>query len=250
MTRAAARFVIPVVLVAAGTIAAVSVSPSDSRGTEAPAPLIRPVRATDRPPPVAVPEVPDDLARPPAITAELETRVERRGAAAVAQRRTVLRTADRVLIRFDEAAPDWLFVRNPVDPRRVSATMIDHQERLLVTYDESDLSAGGLGRGWADVASLGVEPEVLARARPTGRSRTAHGVRFDERRHEPSGSELWWSAETGLPLRVVFDERGARTEILLRRVSHGADAELLRDPRGRFPAYASIDVTDLREKHR
>jgi hypothetical protein len=247
------------VLLAAGLVAAVAARRSESRASPraelaaATASFTAPARSGARPSPAAVPEVPDELASPPDVTVEVETRLERSGRAPLHQRKSVLRTSDRVLVSPGPAGPDWLFVRNPKDRRRLSATMIDHRERLLVSYDESELRAGGLGRGWADIASLGVEPEALARLQRTGRSRTVDGLRFDERRprQQIDGPirELWWSSEAGLPLRVAFDDRTARTENVVREIRRGADAALLRDPRQRYPGYTSIDVADYREGH-
>ncbi len=117
---------------AAGAIAlgAVAWGLSRARGdgaaaTDERASFIRPQRASLRTSePLVPPEVPSELEEGPA----------------------------RVLISLGPVGPDWLFVRNPVDPRRVSATMIDHRARLLVEYDESELRNAGIARGWADVA--------------------------------------------------------------------------------------------------
>lgn len=61
----------------------------------------------------------------------------------------VLRTRDRVLVKTGQR--EWLFKRNPVDPRRVSAKVVDHAEKLIIGYEESDVrNLLGLN-GWAEV---------------------------------------------------------------------------------------------------
>ena len=61
----------------------------------------------------------------------------------------VLRTKDRILVRTDQR--EWLFARNPVDPRRVSAQVVDHAGKLVIGYEESDVrNLLGLN-GWAEV---------------------------------------------------------------------------------------------------
>lgn len=69
-------------------------------------------------------------------------------------RRTVSRTADRIHVAFDDGR-EWLFVRNPVDRRRAMGYLVEHSQKRISTYAESDLrNAAGI-RGWADVLSLG-----------------------------------------------------------------------------------------------
>ena len=61
----------------------------------------------------------------------------------------VLRTRDRILVKTDQR--EWLFERNPVDPRRVTAKVVDHAGKLVVGYEESDVrNLLGLN-GWAEV---------------------------------------------------------------------------------------------------
>lgn len=73
---------------------------------------------------------------------------------------------------------------------------------------------------YARLALPGLLPEELLASRPTGRSRTAFGLAFEERVLErPAGRlELWWSRELGAPLRVVRDLVGSREELDLEAV--------------------------------
>ena len=74
----------------------------------------------------------------------------------------VTRTSDRVHVRLS-ATREWLYVRNPLDPRRVSATLVDHTQRVIISYEESDLrNALGI-RGWLDVITLDVDLATLIR---------------------------------------------------------------------------------------
>jgi len=197
-----------------------------------------------------VPDVPALLANPPDLTAEVETR-SGTGVQASVQRKKVARTAARVHITFGEGAIEWLFVRNPLDGRRVSASLIDHRRRAIIEYDESELRTGGLARGWADVVGFGVQPESFARMRPTGRSETLGGFSFVENQlPEPGGDEVrevWWSREAAAPLRVSTLAR--HSEIVLQSLRPNVDESVLLDPRHRFPAYAVLDVADFREQH-
>ena len=214
----------------------------------------RPSRASARPvAPVVIPEVPRQLASALAVTAEVEIRGSGHHPKA-RQRKFITRTADRVHIGLGrEVSPEWLFVRNGTDGRRMSATLIDHEHSVLIEYDESELRTAGLGRGWADVVAMGVEPEALDRMEPTGRSRLIAGHRAIEKRLAPGTSgrirELWWSDEAAVPLRVSIEDGSSRREIRVRSLRRAADESLLRDPRERYPDYRVMDVSDYREKH-
>lgn len=197
-------------------------------------------------------ELPPVLVGVPALTLELEVG-RRDGDRTVVQRKTFTRTSDRVHVSTGSHSPEWLFVQNPVDRRRVSATMIDHANRILIEYDESELRNAGLGRGWADVVSFGVGPEALAELEPTGRHEWAHGARFGEKSAANGAKRpiagFWWSDELAAPLRMSTGEAGARFELITRSLRLEADPRLVTDPRVRHPTYAVMDVADYREKH-
>ena len=106
------------------------------------------------------------------------------------------------------AVREWLYVRNPIDPRRVSGVMIDHETRVLVTYEESDLrNARGI-RGWLDVLALGLDPDTLE----------------------------------------VDDAIGAHTPpVSVRWIRFSVDAALLAWPTARLPNYREIAYADWLE---
>lgn len=230
--------------------------PSTSYATAAPLSptqetIVPPKRMhTKAAPPAAPPAVPAELEEPATVTAEVRIR-DAKGH--LVQRKTFTRSAERVHVQVGDGGPEWLFVRNPHDRQRVSAIMVEHRRRTLVEYSESELRIVGLGRGWADVASLGVEPEVLGALERTGSSKTYAGHRFEVLRAAADTKspvkELWWSSELALPQRLVMEgARGARIVELV-SLRRGADEGLLKDPSQRFPRYRVMDVADFREKH-
>jgi hypothetical protein len=197
---------------------------------------------------VTPPALPEQLRVVPEVTAELEHHVGHEGR----QFRTVTRTAEVVHVRLgrEPDAREWLFVRNPVDPRRISAALVNHQERAILEYDDTALRRTGIARGWAEVVSMGVELEWLRDGQAGARARTLDGVRFHERSVDPSSlvSELWWSDELALPLRLRVGRPDAESVIALRALRHSVDRSLLVDPRVRFPTYNVVDSVDWLEK--
>jgi hypothetical protein len=197
---------------------------------------------------------------PPALPAEaqvlspvvLEVVIEGGSGEAPAERRqTVTRTADRVHV----AAPggrEWLYLRNPVDPRRVSGLLIDHPTRTIVAYEESDLrNALGI-RGWLDVLTLGFDAGALQEMDAGADIRRAHGLvftRYVARRPDADIREVWWSRSALLPLEVVKGEAsGSRVvQISVERTRPGVDGRLLEAPAKRFPGYRQVDFPDWLE---
>jgi hypothetical protein len=166
------------------------------------------------------------------------------GGAGGSSRETIARSVDHVHIERADEGVEWLFIRNPRDPRRVAARWVDHAQQVIVEYDESELRATGIARGWADVAALGARFDVLARLAPTGRSQQGAGLSFVEL--APSrgvGPRLWWSEQAALALP---DDSGESLALL--RLERGANPEVFQDPRRRFPQYAAFDVADYRER--
>jgi hypothetical protein len=188
------------------------------------------------------PEVPDVLAAPPELTLLLERRAE--DAEGRPRRELLARSVDRVYVERADMAAEWLFIRNPVDPRRVAGRLVDHQARVIVDYDESELRMSGIARGWADVAALGARFDLLAGLGPTGRTRQRSGLSFVELAPRTgAGPRLWWSEQAAL---VLSSDPGHARE--LRSLERGADRRRLVDPHQRFPDYEVFDVADYRER--
>jgi hypothetical protein len=161
----------------------------------------------------------------------------------------VARGIDRVHIRAVGGSSEWLFVRNPLDPRRVSARRVEHLERVIIEYDESELALSGIARGWADVASLGVRLDGRERLSRTGRSERHSDFEFVEWRSsaEAVDEAVWWSDEAALPWLVSGGARGAVLQVS--SLQRGVDRARLQEPLERFTGYRVMDVADYREKH-
>lgn len=116
---------------------------ASSWSLEAQSQIVSPQRISPPQTSPGLPPLPADADQVKAVT--MDVRFQGRPA-------TVVRTATRVLIRAD--AREWLFERNPVDVRRVSATIAEHNYKTIVSYEESDVR-NLLGiNGWADVLDL------------------------------------------------------------------------------------------------
>lgn len=84
--------------------------------------------------------------------------------------RVVSRSRSRVHLAMPERDQEWLFIRNPVDGRRVSGILIDHRHQVLLDYPETDLRVEGVAKGWAEVIAIderqgkarpGINPEMI-----------------------------------------------------------------------------------------
>ena len=234
----------------AGASEATAAAPEPSREVDPSEGMVvaPPERHSDPPRAIEPPAVPAALQAPIELTVELETKVQRPGGTST-RRENVARSAGRVNIRLDDGQVEWLFVQNPVDPRRVSAQLVDHRQREIIEYDESELRMNGIARGWADVAGFGIGPDVIARLEPTGQSERRFGFDFVELRPPAgaAGNAVWWSQEAALPLRVSGASAALSRDV--RSVERGVDPTRFVEPRQRFANYGVIAVADYREKH-
>jgi hypothetical protein len=233
-------------------------------GLQVQAALQRPVGAANPEVPVlTIPEVslPRLDASPPELPAAhritpvtfdlvVERTVRGRGPATTHQ--TVSRTLDRVRMREkeQEKETEWLFVRNPVDPRRLSGFRTDHAARTVVAYEESEIR-NWLGiRGWADVLTLGVNVEILKRLSAAGESRTVAGTQFwkyVETGEVPPRTEVWWGAAEALPLLVVSSDTEGAVRLTVESLRTGVDAALLELPASRWPEYRHVELSEWLE---
>jgi hypothetical protein len=165
----------------------------------------------------------------------------------------VTRTADRVHVRAGPTR-EWFYARNPVDPRRVSGVMVDTAQRVLVSYEESDLRNVVGIRGWLDVITLGVDLTALEGMDAAQESRVVDRVaftRFTARGQNDAISDVWWSQSHLLPLRVVSRGTNGTPAVRLSVVAirDAVDEALLQAPAVRFPGYREIGYADWLEKH-
>lgn len=104
----------------------------------------RPTKKTA--PPSPIPELPANADTLPEITVKLSL--------AHGELRIVSRSKDRIHLAMPDRNQEWLFVRNPVDGRRVSGILIDHNHKVRIDYPETDLRVEGVARGWADLIAV------------------------------------------------------------------------------------------------
>jgi hypothetical protein len=180
--------------------------------------------------------------------------VFRRGAAANRTRplrQVVSRTADTIHIAGSDRR-EWRFERNTIDPRRVSAAVVEHAAQTIVLYEESDLRIMFGIRGWADVLTLGFDSETLGRYKPTRDVRTIGGIRFSRwaaSDRAGSASDVWWSDEHALPAEFATGDGPGHTRVRIERARAGVDPAIVAPAFSRFPKYRVVDLADWLEKH-
>ncbi len=123
--------------------------------------LTEPKRRAPDAPPAAPPSLPADAHSIAPTTFDIVVRPGPATKDRLAVRQTVSRTADRIHVMGRDGR-EWLFERNPIDPRRVSGTLVEHRAKVLVLYEETDLRMVLGIRGWADVLALGVDRQAFA----------------------------------------------------------------------------------------
>jgi hypothetical protein len=201
-------------------------------------------RATDAPPPMP-PPLPDGADRISSLT--LRT-VVRKSAAGRARevRQTITRSAERIHV-VAPGGVEWLFERNPRDPRRVAGHYVEHAAKTIVYHSDSDLRTLMGIDGWARLLTLGFDPRSLDGMRPTGGMRTIAGLRFV--RHAGGDEAVWWSSEALFPAELSRQAPGRPPRLVVESVSTTVDSAVLRAPSRRFPAYRAIDVAEWLEGH-
>lgn len=242
---------LPALLSISLALAVPSPVPAQSRqptGAEDVPTFILPHRTGLPSPVVAPPEVPATALRIAPATLTVATVGASAGPALV---HTVTRTADRVHVDTG-GGREWLYVRNPVDARRVSASRVDHTARTIVVYDESDLrNAMGI-RGWLDVLTLGFDAAAIEQLSTAPDPKPAFGLIFEHLTATASDTEVrdvWWSRAEYLPLEVVRRRPGGAEPIVV--TIRDRRTEIIRPrleaPTTRFPAYRQMDYPDWLE---
>lgn len=178
----------------------------------------------------------------------LEVRVTTRaGGRAQTRVQTVTRSLDRVHVATGTGV-EWLFERNPVDPRRVAASAVQHADKTIVVYNESDLRMVLGIPGWSHVLTMGVDAlSVTAAASP--RARALAGLRFTHAAVGGDGGRgrLWWNAEQLLPLE--YGTADGTTSLAVVKIAARADTARLAAPEFRFPGYRVVELADWLEEH-
>lgn len=199
--------------------------------------------------PLTPPDLPAGADRVPPLTLDVTVQRRPRQGPVSTLRQTIARTADRAHIRA--GGQEWLFERNPLDPRRVSGSLVDHATRHIVTHEESDLR-NRLGiRGWADVLMLGFDARVLPALKPQAVWRGLGQTRFQKLASgdvAAGTAEVWWNAELLLPAIFVVRDAAGSTTLTLRRVQPGVDrAVVYAQPSSRFANYKVVDLPEWLE---
>jgi hypothetical protein len=185
------------------------------------------------------------------VTVEALIRRQPLAGEARTMRQTIHRTADRIHVA-SSAGREWLFERNVRDPRRVFGWAVDHASRVIVVYDESDLRAALGLRGWANVLTMGFDPESLSDLKASGRTRSLEGIAFAHHaaaREDAEIREVWWSDDEIFPCEFVTADAAGSTRFTVESVRVGVDAALLQPPPTRFPAYRVFELADWLERH-
>jgi hypothetical protein len=204
----------------------------------------------------AVAVLPKDPAALPAgaeqivpLTLEVVTRhIPLKGASRVL-RQSVSRTRDRIHVAAI-GGREWLFVRNPVDPRRVSGMLIDHDSRTIVVHEESDLRSRLGIDGWAEALLLGLDPEAVRGLQAAPQTRTIAGARFTRHSAAQGAStvgDVWWNDDLLLPGAFEFKDPFGTTRVTIERIVRGVKDGNLEMPASRFPSYKVMDLAESLE---
>lgn len=184
----------------------------------------------------------------PAWSIHLTTeRTDARGTRRLAGQ-TVVRTGERVTLVPDGSRKEWVFEKNPLDARRVSGYLVDHDARQVLMHHESDLRNRERLSGWSDVWHMRFDPKELGRMIRTDERSTIGGVPFVRyQRHAGLGvTQVDWNHEHGLPGRVEVRDADGLTVLRIDRLTR-EDGTSPGDPRFRYPDYEILDVADLGE---
>jgi hypothetical protein len=196
-------------------------------------------------------DVPEHFEALEPVLVKITVRIESENAY-VESVRSVIRTRERVYVDYQGHGQEWLFLRNPLDARRVTGYLVDHQERAVLHFYQSDLANASIVRGWRDVITMGVSIDGL---RATGEIQRYHGITFE--RYISKGSlneeepqvEVWWSVEQALPWKISrTNAKGSWVQEIV-ELGRSFDSTLLEEPARRYPEYKALDVVDWREEH-
>lgn len=165
-------------------------------------------RGAALPSPAPPPALPPGADAVPPQTIRLMVTALAKGRAARSARQTVTRTSEQVHLALADGT-EWLFVRNPIDHRRVSGFNMLHASRVVVSYSDTELRTMLGITGWAHILTFGCD-----------------------------GVEL-------LPTACTSRDGASRTRV--EHVSATIDRRLVAMPAERFPDYREVDLADWLE---
>ena len=164
-------------------------------------------------------------------------------------RQTASRTVDRIHLMGTEGR-EWLFERNPVDPRRVSATMVEHASKTIVLYGDSDLQMVLGIRGWSDILMFGFDGTLVRRCGTDAVARTIGPNRFVKctvTGASAGKTQLWWSDAQLLATPFVLGGDADGTVVTIETMHAGVENARLAPATSRFPHYRVHDYADWLE---
>ncbi|HTF89763.1 MAG TPA: hypothetical protein VK843_15225 [Planctomycetota bacterium] len=174
-------------------------------------------------------------------------------AGAVLETIRLVRSESGVFAGRADGSAGWYFLQNPVARAQFTGWRIDPGQQLLLQHSHSDVINEGIAHSWDEVATLGVDADLLSTMRATGERERAFDVEFVryviDGKPASSVHELWWNEELQLPLRIVRDVGGQLHTQVLVGFDKASDSSLLQLPWERFPSFTRIDLADWREGH-
>lgn len=242
---------IAVLLGIKAAVVPVSVTASIQSGKQPDAWVITvPKRRIADAPPAPPPSLPSRADSVVPLTIDVVVRRESGLSSSRTVRQRIARTATRIHMESD--GREWLFERNPIDPRRVAAAFVEHRSQAVILYEETDLRMALGIRGWADVLALGFDRDALSDYRPTGETRTIGGVRFTGhvvRGKTDDRADVWWSDAQGFSSDFVTKDGNVRSHFSVERIRPGVDADVLTPAPSRFPRYRVYDLAGWLDRH-
>ena len=213
--------------------------------------IMLPQRTSLPPLKVVLPELPPGAGKitPSTMVVAIERRAPSRPPATL--RQTITRTAERVHILTMGDGREWLFVRNPVDPRRASGFVVHHDKRTIVRYEDTELRNWMALRGWADVITLGIDVNAVSELQATTGKKSLAGwtfVRFVAREKDHPVREVWWDGDQALPCSFRIVDATGSTTMTVKTIERFVKEDLLRPPAARFPTYRVVDLADWLER--
>lgn len=210
---------------------------------------IAPVRRGSAPPLPAIPSLPPTADQLVPLTLRLTVVEQPATGDARRTSRTVTRTIDKIHVRAETS--EWLFERNPVDPRRVSGVRVDHESREIVFHSDSDLRSAMRLEGWAHVLTLGFDHRLLGARATSGEVKWVSDVPFNRMTlmaDQRQMSDVWWNEAHALPaMFTTTDRRGAITTTVV-GVDRRVDDTVLQPPAMRYPQYRVVDFAEWLEQ--
>lgn len=200
------------------------------------------------PPPLPDVPVAMERIRPLRVAARIDRRI---GDRVLHSEFIFTRSTNHAHVDFKNQEQEWLFLRNPVDNRRVSGVLIDHHGHAVLEYPQGDLLDAGVANGWAEVMSLGLPLDIFTKMVATGKSKTLNGIVFSQYlRKEPQSSntgipeEIWWSRDYYLPLIIVRTSMHGSWRQELTQIWFDLDWQVFKAPLKRYPHYTVSDNAD------